>query len=252
LPLYYQLQEIFKEKIKEGTWKEDEKVPPERELMEKYNVSRTTVRKALDELFKQGLIYRKQGVGTFVSKPKVTQNLFGEISFVQQANKQGLIPSSKIVYSSLEHVIPKRIKNIFNLNESEKIYKIIRVRLLNNEPLILETLYIPQQHAPEILKLDLEMLAICQFLVHECELDFTHSTLDIEPIAMNEFESQHLGVVNGTPALSLERIIYGDKEAFVIQKRIMRGDRGKFSFTLSEKGRKENEYSLGLEFENNL
>ncbi|WP_205948500.1 GntR family transcriptional regulator [Pueribacillus theae] len=248
IPLYYQLKEILKEKIKEGSWKEDSKVPSERELMDIYDVSRATVRKALSELMIEGLIYTKQGVGTFVSKSKIEQNLIGELSFNQQALKQGLSPSSKVVYSSIDTRLSRRINNIFELTDSENVFKIIRVRLANRYPLILETLYIPYKYAPNILKQDLENIAVFEYLEKDCKLNFTHSTLDIEPVVINEFESKYLEVEIGQLALSLERVIYSDAHAVAIQQRIMRGDKGKFSLTLGENSDSKSKYLVGLEF----
>lgn len=248
IPLYYQLIEILKEKIKDGTWAEDLKIPSERELMEIYSVSRSTVRKALNELMIEGLIYKKQGIGTFVSQSKFKQNLIGELSFKQQAISQGLLPNSDVVYAELETTLPDRISNIFNLNSHESAFKIIRVRLIDDIPLILETLYIPYKNAPKILKQDLESMAVFEYLEDDCEFKFTHSTLDIEPIITTEFEAGYLDVGIGQPALSLERVIYSDNKAIVIQKRIMRGDRGKFSFTLGEKLEEKDDYIVGLEF----
>lgn len=248
VPLYYQLKEILKEKIKAGSWEEDSKVPSERELMETYDVSRATVRKALGELMVEGLIYTRQGVGTFVSKSKVVQNLIGEHSFNQQALKQGLTPTSKVVYAAAEAKLSNRIFDIFGLPKSEQILKIIRVRRANETPLILETLYIPSKWAPNILEQDLENIAVFEYLEKECKLDFTYSTLDIEPIVVTEFESNYLEMEIGSPALSLERIIYIHDSAAVIQKRIMRGDRGKLSLTLGENPDKTDDFVVGLEF----
>src|SRR5690625_2446502 len=164
IPLYYQLQELLKEKIKGGAWKEGAKVPSERELMEFYGVSRATVRKALGELMTEGFIYKKQGVGTFVSKTKIVQNLIGELSFNEQARQQNLIPNSRVIFASFDEKLPKRFRNILQLADSEQVYKIIRVRLANKNPLILETLHIPEKHAPNIVDQDLENIAVFKYL----------------------------------------------------------------------------------------
>lgn len=248
IPLYYQLKEILKEKIKAGSWEEESKVPSERELMNQYNVSRATVRKALDELMMEGLIFRKQGIGTFVATSKIVQNLIAELSFNQQAIRQGLTPSSKVVDATTEYSSPRRIKELLNQYEQKEINRIIRVRLVDEDPLVLETLYIPNHYAPNILMQELENIAIFEYLEKDCKLQFTHSTLEIEPILINEFESNFLKVEIGQPALSLERVIYSENNAVVIQKRIMRGDRGKFVLTLGEASQHKAEYLVGLEF----
>lgn len=252
IPLYYQLKEIMKEKIIDGSWSEGRKVPSERELMEVYDVSRATVRKALDELMTEGLIYRKQGVGTFVAKSKIEQNLIMELSFNKQALRKGLTPSSKVIHAESETKVSNRISDIFQLTTSEEIYKIIRVRLVNDLPFVLETLHIPVKFAPQIMEQDLKSIAVFQYLEKDCNLNFTHSNLDIEPVMINEFEAQLLETNVGSLALSLERIIYTKDQAVVIQKRIMRGDRGKFSFTLSENLHEKNNSFVGLEFNEKL
>ncbi|MDR7075760.1 DNA-binding GntR family transcriptional regulator [Neobacillus niacini] len=248
IPLYYQLKEVLKETIKEGLWEEGQKVPSERELIETYKVSRATVRKALNELMVEGLIHRKQGVGTFISKSKLTQDLTGELSFNKQAIKQGLIPSSKIVYSAVETDVPNRISEIFQLQRLHKTINIVRNRLINNEPLMLESLYIPQHFAPNLLEQDLEKTTIFEYLKKECNLNFTHSTLDIEANSISEFEAQYLGYDLGVPALSLERVVYSGNNAVIVQKRKVRGDRLKLSLTVGLSLESEDNYILGLEF----
>jgi len=244
IPLYYQLKEKLKEKIKEGSWTENQKVPSERELMDSYKVSRATVRKALSELMVEGLIVKKQGVGTFVARSKVLQNLIGELSFAEQVINQGMLPESKVVYAGLENSTD-RYQSILKCQENVKV---IRVRIANKEPLILETLLIPDYIASNLLEENLESIAVFQYLESECKLKFTHSTLEIEPILVNDFEAKFLTIDVGKPALALERIIFSDDRACVIQKRIMRGDRGKFFFTLGEESKKE-EYILRLKFD---
>ncbi len=248
LPLYYQLKEALKAEIQKGTWQEGQKIPSERELMESYNVSRATVNKSLNLLLLDGMITRKQGVGTFVSRTKYTQDLIGELSFNQQVIKQGLMPSSRVIYQGIETKLTDHAFDVFGLEERDGgIIKILRVRSVNGEPLILEFLYIPKQYAPNILSQDLEKIAVFEYLENTCHLKFTHSTLEIEPVAMDEFVSEHLKIETGIPALSLERIIYKGAQAIVIQKRIMRGDRGKFTLTLGEEVSKKTDYLFGLE-----
>src|SRR5699024_6442493 len=108
VPLYHQLKELITENIKGRLWKEGFKVPSERELMGTYKVSRATVRKALTELMTEGLIYRKQGIGTFVSESKINQNLIGELSFNQQVLRKNMTPSSILVSASAEQKLSDR------------------------------------------------------------------------------------------------------------------------------------------------
>ena len=85
LALYYQLKESFISNILSAVWPPDSKMPSERELCETYNVSRVTVRKALDELVQGGFIYRKQGKGTFVKRKSLEQKLSKFYSFSERS-----------------------------------------------------------------------------------------------------------------------------------------------------------------------
>lgn len=84
MSLYYQLKTILAEKIHSGQWKVNDRIPTERELCDAYGVSRATVRLALGELENEGLLYRKQGKGTFVAAPKIEQLLSGFYSFSEE------------------------------------------------------------------------------------------------------------------------------------------------------------------------
>ena len=74
IPLYYQVKESLLEKIKSNQFKVGDLIPSESELQEEYNVSRITIRRAIQELVQEGHLHTVQGRGTFVSKPKVSQN----------------------------------------------------------------------------------------------------------------------------------------------------------------------------------
>ena len=87
IPLYRQILEGIKQKIEAGELKTGDKLPSEQELMEHYRVSRRTVRTAVDELCSQGCRVRKQGQGTFVSRPKLHRNLVNVLSFQEACEK---------------------------------------------------------------------------------------------------------------------------------------------------------------------
>ena len=88
--LYYQLKSILAQKIMNNEWQVGDRLPSEFELCKEYGVSRITVRQALAELEKDGLIKRRQGVGTFVTVPKIEQQLTSFYSFSEEFRKRGL------------------------------------------------------------------------------------------------------------------------------------------------------------------
>lgn len=95
IPAYYQLKAIILDKIREGEYRADEIIPSEREFSDSLNISRMTVRQALNQLVAEGVLYREKGKGTFVSKPKFEQRNI--MSFSDLVRKKGLNPSTKIL-----------------------------------------------------------------------------------------------------------------------------------------------------------
>ena len=94
-PLYLQLMNILIDMI-ENSLEENEQILSEREICEIYNVSRTTVRQAMDELEKEGYIYKIHGKGTFVSPKRMNQDLISFYSFTEEMKKLGKVPSSEV------------------------------------------------------------------------------------------------------------------------------------------------------------
>ena len=234
IPLYYQLKELLKEQIRDGSLKEGDQLPTERGLREIYNISRSTARKALGDLMNEGLIYRKQGIGTFVAKPKISQDLIGEMSFVRQAIKQGLRPSSKIIHKAIDKQVSQSILNTLNLNGTAEVLMYSVVIYVNKEPIAIETVYIPLKVAPSILEKELDKTNIFDLLQNECKLTVAAGKGEIEPTLINEFEAQHLETSIGKPALSVNRVFYAEETPTIIRKRILRGERFKYYFKLEQ------------------
>jgi GntR family transcriptional regulator len=101
LPLYTQLYEILRARITSGEWTPGEMIPPEHELMDSHQISRTTVRQTLDMLVNEGLIYRQRGRGTFVAHPPMEQALLRIISFTDDMQQRGFEPSTEVLFSGL-------------------------------------------------------------------------------------------------------------------------------------------------------
>src|SRR5713101_906477 len=101
LPRYYQLKEIIRERIHSGEWKPGELIPSERELSEQYKISRMTARQAITELVNEGLFYREQGKGTFVSRHKITQQLLRLTGFTEDIRARGQRPATSVLSAQM-------------------------------------------------------------------------------------------------------------------------------------------------------
>src|SRR6266581_4940641 len=102
LPRYYQLKEIMRERIRSGEWKPGDLIPSERELGEKYGISRMTARQAITDLVNEGLFYREQGKGTFVSQRKITQQRTPRTVFPEDIRARGKRPSTRVIPAAMK------------------------------------------------------------------------------------------------------------------------------------------------------
>ena len=101
LPRYYQLREVLREQILSGQWNADKRLPSERELSEQYGLSRMMVRQSVSELVKEGLLYREQGKGTFVARPKITQQLLRLTGFTEDIRARSQKPTTKVLSAEM-------------------------------------------------------------------------------------------------------------------------------------------------------
>jgi len=231
VPLYHQLTEELRKNIENGDWPPHFLIPSETELCEKYGVSRGTVRQALSQLVQEGLLYRKQGKGTFVAEPKITQQLNKFYSFTQDMREKGLKPSSRLLQN--EKILPDPyIKNILGLKEDEMVYKIMRLRLANEEPLILETSYLVEELFPDLDREDVEKVPLYDLIIKKYRIRITRAKETFEPILVDRFEAEKLQISIGSPALLVKRITYTAGIPFEFRKSVVRGDKCSYSVEL--------------------
>jgi len=149
IPLYYQLKEELKKRILKGEFKEGDLIPSEREFSEQYNISSTTIRRALNDLVHENLLDRKAGKGTFVRSPKVKRDLRKVLGFTQNMREMGLVPSTRVLDKK---VVPANAfaRERLGLKKGDKVVRLNRLRVANEIPMMLETRYIRTDLCPGI------------------------------------------------------------------------------------------------------
>lgn len=150
IPVYYQLKNDLTKKIANGVWKAGECISSERELCEIYDVSRMTIRQAIGELVQEGILTRKKGKGTFVCEQKVNQK--DMMSFTEMIKQSGRSLETKVVEFEIIDT-PEDIQDVFIL---DRLYKISRKRIVDNECIAVETVYIPVDYCGHLNKEMLE------------------------------------------------------------------------------------------------
>ncbi|MEH7220488.1 GntR family transcriptional regulator [Bacillus toyonensis] len=229
IPLYHQLIERLKDSIEKGHWTLGDKIPSENQLMEQFGVSRNTVKKAIEELVQEGILYRIQGKGTFVAKPKLQQSLMGFYSFSKVLKEKGMNPKDIIL--KIEEVKPNaKIKEALQLSENVNVIEMKRLRCAEDEPYILESSFIPKHVVTDIEQLKkVGEISLYDLFSQQFNTVVTRANEAFEPVLIRADESEYLQTEVGRPALLLERTAYdtnGVPVEFCIS--IVRGDRCRF------------------------
>lgn len=206
-PLYDQLVDLLKEKI-ETELEPNTKLESERELSNRYGLSRTTVRLALQELEKMGYIYRRHGKGTYVSDlSKKANNITSAYSFTEQMKALGKQPKTVILeFETIE--ANKYFASKLQVSLGEPLYKMKRLRLADDEPMMLERTYLPVKKFWHLTQKLLETKPLYdlfsqdfQQVVHIAEEEFYAS------IVRNK-DMSYLEIAEGSAVLNLVRTTY--------------------------------------------
>jgi GntR family transcriptional regulator len=209
-----------------------EAIPSERQLSSTLGVSRLTVRAALDELVREGLLVRRHGSGTFVSEPKIAQELT-MTSFTEDMRRRGMTPASR----TLElRVAPAgaHLGRLLHVSPSEPVVIISRLRLADRETMAIETLHVRASLVPGLSARDLERQSFYELLLERYGIDVVGGHQTIEPTVTNEAESEALGVPLHSPAFLFERTTRSSTGEIVEYVRsIYRGDRYRLVTDLS-------------------
>ena len=234
IPLYHQLKEIFEDHIASGEWAPDALIPNELELCQQYGVSRGPVRQALDRLVQEGKVSRKQGKGTFVLPPKIEGELAGFYSFTTLIEQKGLQHSARTL--SFERLTasgsPARL---LEMAPDAPMYKIRRLRLANGEPLILETLYLPEAVCPGLRRDDLAAAPLYTLMSNRYGVNLLRARQFFEPALADPYEAEILGLQPGAPVLFLQNMTYSQGDhPVVLSRAIMRGDRVRYLVELNQ------------------
>ncbi|WHY00368.1 GntR family transcriptional regulator [Neobacillus sp. DY30] len=226
--LHQQVKDAIIQLINNGEYKPHTQLPTEAEFCEKYGVSRTTVRTALQQLSAEGYVYRKRGSGTFVSANKVKQKLTTTVEkFAEQITMQGKTPSIKVL--ELE-VIPadEYLSDLLKIDVGQPVNVLERVRFVNDEPIQYETAYLPWYKTPGLNKQACKN-SLYQLLASQFNLKISKTVETLELFIADEASAEKLHIHIGDPCFSLDTLAYlNDGTIIEYSKTIFRGDLAHF------------------------
>jgi GntR family transcriptional regulator len=233
IPLYHQLKKILEAKIRSREFKEKERFPSEAELGKQFNVSRITVRQALSELQKVGLVYRERGKGTFVTEGAGLKRpvLKGSIEDLITAAKGTRIK----ILSYKEVTTPREVADTPEMTRSGKVYQLEMIRLVAQGPQGYSIVYFPHNLgktiSPNEFKEDMEIIA---FVEEKLSTKAHHADQAIEVENADRVLAEHLDVKVKAPLLTIRRNYYTAKGSLMfIGKTHFRPDRFKYEIELT-------------------
>ncbi|WP_173297636.1 GntR family transcriptional regulator [Thermanaeromonas sp. C210] len=233
IPLYYQLMQVLLQEIEEGRYQPGDLFPSENELCERFSVSRPTVRQAINELVREGLLHRVRGKGTFVSEPKIQQDFFQRlVSFTEEMEQKGLSATTQVL--ELE-VVPasKTVAAFLSLAHEEPVYRLERLRRVEGTPIVVVTTFVPQKYCPNLHEHDLNNNSLYRTLESRYGIRVCRARRILEVIAATEELAKLLETEVGAP-LQLSKSVGWDQYNRAVEFSIARyrGDRSQFIIEL--------------------
>lgn len=233
MPLYHQMRSILEGKIRSQELKEKDRLPSEAELCQQFKVSRTTVRQALSELLKAGLIYRERGKGTFITEGAGWKKpvLKGSIENLMSAGQ-----GTRIEVLSYEEVsVPPEFSKALKMGRSEKVHGLELVRLMSVGPQGYSLIYFPTDLGRIISRDDIkEDTEIISFVEEKLGVKALGAHQSIDVAVAGEFIAKSLAVKPQTPLLVIRRQYYTGKGSLLFfAKSYFRPDRFKYEIELT-------------------
>ena len=226
IPPYQQIEQGLIDAIADGRLKAGEKLPPERELAEELGVSRMTLRHAFAALEARGLVTRMLGRngGTYVQEPKIVCDLTMLVGFTEQLRRNGVVAGTRVV-SAVEMLAPDDVAEALGITKDAMVYEIERIRLANDQPVVLEKSYFPAHRFPGMLDEDLSG-SLYQLLDSKYAKRPTQAVESLESVIVDPRRARLMGVPTGTAVMLLQRTAFADDGCPVeYAKDLLRSDR---------------------------
>jgi len=227
--LYLSIKEWLKEAIAKGDYKPGNRIPSEFELMRRFNVARSTVRQALNELALEGWVYRVQGKGTYVAGHKYHQTLSRLTSFTEDMHHFGLTTFAKLLKCVIEPPTPI-VCDLLKIHPSDLIIHIERIRYAGDLPMAINVSILPYKFVPNIEKMDLEHTSLYYLLENHYKLPLGRAEYLVEPIIADARLAKLLKIKKGAPLLHIDGTVFLKNGVPIeLTTLIYRGDKYKFS-----------------------
>lgn len=208
IPLYYQIANVLRHRILDGSYRPGERIGTEKELCEDFGVSRITVVKALGELEREKLIVRQRSLGTFVASHVLQRASMTFTGYLEDLSAQVLQFGSREVDLDRQPA-PAEVAAALGLEEGETVVRIERVRMMGGIPLSHTVDYLPLSVGGDFTVEDLRHTAVIHLLEWKLGIRLEEALQTIRAVAATRELAEKLDICEGGPLLQVQRTIYG-------------------------------------------
>ena len=226
-PLYLWVAALLRDQIEAGHLGPHEPVPSERVLSERYGVSRMTARHAVETLMLEGHVNRSPRRGTFVAEPRLR---FSVGSFTRIMTAGDHIPGTEVLAASTLEPDPL-VAKMLDITAGGRVHLLQRLRMAKGEPIAIENIHVSAERFPDLLEHDLTG-SLWELLRSRYDVHPMKAEARVVAVTLDRFEAETLGVKPGSPAIVLNRTVFGAEDEIVeLARDVYRGDRAEFSVT---------------------
>ena len=236
-PLYERVESVLAGDIADGGLPPEAQLPSEDGLVERFKVSRTTVRKAIQNLVARGLVEVRRGKGTFVAQPKVTQELTELTGFVEDMQTLGRTPTARLLDKRIV-AADESVAHHLALAPGALVVRLQRVRLADRVAMSFDETYLPRGLGEQVAENDLEAVPVFALLENKYDTPLVEAEYKLEAAAADPVVAHALQVPAGSPIFLIERTSYTTGNRPVDYERLhYRGDLIRFVTRLARRAR---------------
>jgi GntR family transcriptional regulator len=235
LPRYAQVEDVLAASMADGTFPPGSRLPSEDRLAERFAVSRTTIRTTIDHLVRRGLVEIRRGKGTFVTRPKLTQELTELTGFVEDMQALGHHATARVLDQQLLAATDAVARQL-ELPPGTPVVRIQRVRLADDIPLSFDETYLPRALGAKVLTDNLALEPIFALLEQKYDTPLVEAEYRLEAVSASLEVAHALEIDPGSPIFLIERTSYsGGHRPVDYEKLYYRGDHIRFVTRLARR-----------------
>ena len=232
-PIYHQLHELLRGLVTGGEFKADAQFLTERQVSERFGVSRVTANKALSQLVVTGVLEFRKGVGTFVRGGALQNDLRSLVSFTSKAEHSGKMPSTRVLRFSKQRAsaLEASVVEALKLGPKDEVFSLVRLRLADGEPVILERRFVVANLCPGLTR-EISAGSLYEAFEKQFHLKLTGAEQTVRAIDLSEDDARLLKTTRGKAALWVHAIGFAANAPLWLEDTLYRGDRYEFQNVL--------------------